>query len=46
MDVTPRRLTAAAGLCAATAGAIFVGVQITQPPSDSFLTDTDEVVTR
>src|SRR3982751_5824664 len=46
MNVTASRLTAAAGLCAAAAGAIFIGVQINHPPMDSFLTDTDEWVVR
>jgi len=34
MEITANRLTAAAGLCAAAAGAIFVGVQINHPPAD------------
>lgn len=34
MELTANRLTAAAGLCAAAAGAIFVGVQINHPPAD------------
>lgn len=28
MTITPNRLAAAAGICAAAAGAIFIGVQI------------------
>lgn len=34
MTLTANRLTAAAGLCAAAAGAIFVGVQVDHPPAD------------
>jgi hypothetical protein len=34
MNITANRITAAAGLCAAAAGAIFVGVQINHPPAD------------
>jgi hypothetical protein len=34
MNTTANRLTSAAGLCAAAAGAIFVGVQINHPPAD------------
>ena len=34
MNLTANRLTAVAGLCAAAAGAIFVGVQIKHPPAD------------
>ena len=34
MNLTTNRLTAAAGLCAAAAGAIFIGVQINHPPAD------------
>src|SRR6266508_6701453 len=34
MNITANRLTAAAGLCAAAAGAIFIGVQINHPPAD------------
>jgi hypothetical protein len=46
MTVTTRNLTQAAGIAAAAAGAIFIGVQINHPPMDSFLTDTDEWVVR
>jgi len=46
MTVTTNRLTAAAGLCAVAAGAIFIGVQVNHPPMDSFLTDTSEWVIR
>lgn len=34
MSIPTHRLTAAAGLCAAAAGAIFIGVQINHPPVD------------
>jgi hypothetical protein len=34
MNITAHRLTATAGLCAAAAGAIFIGVQINHPPAD------------
>src|SRR3954449_7044983 len=34
MNLTANRLTATAGLCAAAAGAIFIGVQIKHPPAD------------
>jgi hypothetical protein len=34
MNLTTNRLIAASGLCAAAAGAIFVGVQINHPPAD------------
>jgi hypothetical protein len=34
MTLTANRLTQTAGLCAAAAGAIFVGVQINHPPAD------------
>lgn len=34
MNITRSRLTAISGLCAAAAGAIFVGVQINHPPAD------------
>ena len=42
MTITATGLTKAAGIAAATAGAIFIGVQINHPPMDTFLTDTDE----
>jgi hypothetical protein len=45
MNLTANRLTAAAGLCAAAAGAIFVGVQINHPPADvAHLVTTDMLV--
>lgn len=34
MNLTANRLIAASGLCAAAAGAIFIGVQINHPPAD------------
>jgi hypothetical protein len=34
VNITTNRLTATAGLCAAAAGAIFIGVQIDHPPAD------------
>jgi len=46
MTVTTRNLTRAAAVCAVAAGAIFIAVQINHPPSDSFLTDTNEWVIR
>jgi hypothetical protein len=46
MTITYSNLTRAAGVAAAVAGAIFIGVQINHPPMDSFLTDTNEWVIR
>jgi hypothetical protein len=46
MNFTANRLTAAAGLCAAAAGAIFVGVQINHPPADVAHVVTTQVVLR
>ncbi|HEY3527718.1 MAG TPA: hypothetical protein VGK78_01100 [Nocardioides sp.] len=46
MNVTTRGLTQAAGLAAATAGAIFIAVQINHPPTDSYLTQTNQWVIR
>jgi|SRR5687768_6746121 hypothetical protein len=40
------RLTATAGLCAATAGAIFAAVQINHPPADVAHLVTDEMLIR
>src|SRR3954451_21201299 len=40
------RLTAAAGLCAAAAGAIFIGVQINHPPADVAHIVTTDVLVR
>jgi hypothetical protein len=45
MNLTAHRLTAAAGLCAAAAGAIYAGVQIHHPPADiAHLTTTEMTV--
>ena len=46
MTVTTTGLTRAAGISAAVAGAIFIGVQINHPPTDAFVTDTNEWVIR
>ncbi|HET6551389.1 MAG TPA: hypothetical protein VFG79_23175 [Solirubrobacter sp.] len=46
MNLTANRLTAAAGLCAAAAGAIFVGVQINHPPADVAHIVTTEMLIR
>src|SRR5690242_14683446 len=46
MNLTANRLTAAAGLCAVAAGAIFVGVQINHPPSDVAHVVTTDVAIR
>jgi hypothetical protein len=45
MNITSSRLTATAGLCAAAAGAIFIGVQINHPPADvAHIATTDMAV--
>ncbi len=46
MNLTTNRLTATAGLCAAAAGAIFIGVQINHPPADVAHLVTTEMVIR
>jgi hypothetical protein len=46
MEITANRLTATAGLCAAAAGAIFVGVQINHPPADVAHIGTTEMAVR
>src|SRR4051794_9800148 len=46
MNLTASRLTAAAGLCAAAAGAIFVGVQVNHPPADVAHLLTTEMLVR
>jgi hypothetical protein len=46
MEITTNRLTAAAGLCAAAAGAIFIGVQINHPPADVAHIVTTEMAVR
>ncbi len=45
MNITSSRLTRTAGVCAAAAGAIFIGVQINHPPADvAHLVTTDMLV--
>ncbi|GAA2727124.1 hypothetical protein [Cellulomonas aerilata] len=45
MTLTSRRLTAVAGLCAAAAGVIFIGVQVDHPPADvAHLVSTEMLV--
>jgi hypothetical protein len=46
MNLTTNRLTAAAGLCAAAAGAIYAGVQIHHPPADVAHIVTTEMTVR
>lgn len=46
MTVSTTRITAASGLCAAAAGAIFIGVQIGHPHLDSTSIQTTEVIVR
>ena len=46
MNLTSNRLTATAGLCAAAAGAIFIGVQINHPPADVAHIVTTEMLVR
>lgn len=46
MIITTHRLAAAAGVCAATAGAIFLGVQINHPPADVAHIVTTEMAVR
>ena len=46
MTVTATRLTKAAGMAAAAAGAIFILVQINHPATDTFVSDTNEWVLR
>ncbi len=46
MNLTANRLTATAGLCAAAAGAIFIGVQINHPPADVAHLVTTEMAVR
>jgi hypothetical protein len=46
MNLTASRLTATAGLCAAAAGAIFIGVQINHPPADVAHVVTTEMLVR
>ncbi len=46
MSITTSRLIGTAGLCAAAAGAIFIGVQINHPPADVAHLVTSEVTVR
>jgi hypothetical protein len=46
MQITANRLTATAGLSAAAAGAIFIGVQINHPPADVAHIGTTEMAVR
>lgn len=46
MNLTTNRLIAASGLCAAAAGAIFIGVQINHPPADVQTVMTTELFVR
>ena len=46
MTTTTNRLVATAGLCAAAAGAIFIGVQINHPPADVAHLVTTEMTIR
>jgi hypothetical protein len=46
MNVTTTSLTKAAGVAAATAGAIFIAVQINHPATDAYLTETNQWVMR
>ena len=46
MTITTTRLTGAAGICAAVAGAIFIGVQIGHPEMNTATITTTEVVVR
>ena len=46
MNLTANRLTATAGLCAAAAGAIFIGVQVNHPPADVAHVVTTEMMLR
>jgi hypothetical protein len=46
MNLTANRLTATAGLCAAAAGAIFIGVQINHPPADVAHLVTNDMLVR
>jgi len=46
MSITSNRLIATAGLCTASAGAIFIGVQINHPPADVAHIVTTEMTIR
>jgi len=46
MNITTTKITAVAGLCAAVAGAIYVGVQVGHPPADVANVVTPEMAVR
>ncbi|GAB3056178.1 hypothetical protein GCM10027053_16720 [Intrasporangium mesophilum] len=46
MTITTIRLTAAAGICAAAAGALFIGVQVNHPHLDAASIQTTEMAVR
>jgi len=46
MTITTSRITAAAGLCAAVAGAIYIGVQVNHPTADVAHVVTTDVLVR
>ena len=46
MTITSNRLTRTAGVCAAAAGAIFIGVQINHPPADVAHIVTTDILVR
>jgi hypothetical protein len=46
MTITSSRLTRTAGVCAAAAGAIFIGVQVKHPPADLAHIATTDVLVR
>src|SRR3954451_6922582 len=46
MNITTNRIAATAGLCAAVAGAIYIGVQVNHPPADVAHVVTTEVLVR
>lgn len=46
MNITTTKITAAAGLCAVVAGAIYAGVQVNHPPADVAHVVTTEIAVR
>jgi hypothetical protein len=46
MNITPQRLTAAAGVCAASAGVLFIAVQVNHPHLDAASIQTTEMLVR
>ena len=46
MNITSSRLTRTAGVCAAAAGAIFIGVQVNHPPADVAHIATTDILVR